>query len=222
MVWGDRRRRRTRERCVRRGPRRGGTGSGGDATGDDRHRRFEELVTANSASLLGYVRRRVDQPADAADVVCDVFLVAWRRIDEVPLGRSATLWLYGVARRALANNRRGERRREALHEKLRLQLEIERVEPVDTDAAVPVLDALAALSPVDREVLSLSAWEGLTPAEIGTTLGVSTGAVRVRLHRARRRLRDDLAGERAVTTRSVVGHGGGGAATAAPGTKEER
>jgi RNA polymerase sigma-70 factor (ECF subfamily) len=195
---------------------------GGTDPGEEERHRFEELVTANSAALLGYVRRRVDQPADAADVVCDVFLVAWRRIDEVPPGRSATLWLYGVARRALANNRRGERRREALHEKLRLQLEIERVEPVATTAAAPVLDALARLSPVDREVLSLSAWEGLTPTEIGTALGVSAGAVRVRLHRARRRLRDELGADRAVTARPVVGHGGDGAAPAAPGTKEER
>jgi RNA polymerase sigma-70 factor (ECF subfamily) len=203
----------------------GGTDPDGDGAAEDRRRRFEDLVTTNSAAMLGYVRRRVDQPADAADVVCDVFLVAWRRIDEVPEGRSATLWLYGVARRALANRRRGDERRAALHEKLRLQREIERVErvePPDAPASDRVHEALARMSAIDREVLSLSAWEELTPAEIGAMTGLTSSAVRVRLHRARRRLKEMLETETAVTPPPAVGHVGTGQANAGPGMEEGR
>jgi RNA polymerase sigma-70 factor, ECF subfamily len=68
---------------------------------------MEGLVDAHYDQLLGYALRRVDQPTDAADVVCEVLLATWRRIDEVPEGDEAILWLYGVARRTLANLRRG-------------------------------------------------------------------------------------------------------------------
>jgi RNA polymerase sigma-70 factor (ECF subfamily) len=172
----------------------------------DRRRRFEELVADNYAPLLGYARRRVGQPADAADVVCDVFLVAWRRIDEVPPDREATLWLYGVARRALANHRRAGERRRALDEKLRLQAEVALVESPDPFFADPVNEALTRLSDDDREVLTLTAWEGLGPGEIATLIGVHPGTVRVRLHRARRRLEEPLEADGSVEPRLVLQH----------------
>lgn len=56
----------------------------------------------------------MDDPADAADAVAETFLVAWRRLGEVPDGREARLWLFGVCRRVLANHRRGELRRRHL------------------------------------------------------------------------------------------------------------
>jgi RNA polymerase sigma-70 factor (ECF subfamily) len=190
---------------LRRRPAARRTGTGGVAF-DDPQGRFEELVADNYAALLGYARRRGNQPADAADVVCDVFLVAWRRIDDVPPGREGRLWLYGVARRTLANHRRVGERREALDEKLRLEAEVRRVESPDPFFAEPVNRALGLLSDDDREVLTLTAWEGLSPAEIATLTGVPSGTVRVRLHRARRRLEEILDAEDSVDGRNVLKH----------------
>src|ERR1700734_3592339 len=89
---------------------------------DERRHRFEELYAANHVPVLGYVLRRTDSPDDAADVIAETFLTAWRRLDDIPAGDQARLWLYGVARRVLANHHRGERRRSALAERLRADL----------------------------------------------------------------------------------------------------
>ncbi|GAA0578365.1 sigma-70 family RNA polymerase sigma factor [Kribbella sandramycini] len=149
--------------------------------------RFEELFDAHRDAVFGYLRRRMDSGDDAADVLADTFLVAWRRLDDVPDGPQTRAWLYGVARRVLANHRRGEGRRHALGEKLRLEFS-QHAEP---DATLPDDSAAArafrALPEADRELLSLVAWEELDSAQIGTVLGISRNAVRIRLHRARKR-----------------------------------
>lgn len=75
-------------------------------------RRFVEIYESAYEPILGYVLRRYPHPETAADVVAETFTIAWRRIEEVPKGDEARLWLYGVARRVLANHRRGERRHE--------------------------------------------------------------------------------------------------------------
>ena len=151
--------------------------------------RFEALYAATREPILAYLIRRVDQPEDAADLLADVYLVAWRRIDEVPAGDGARMWLYGVARRALANHRRGDRRRSALASELAVALRTV-APPPDADGRLAA--ALAALGETDRELLMLSAWDGLTAAEIAEHLGIRAATVRVRLHRARRRLEGDL------------------------------
>ncbi|WP_276320735.1 RNA polymerase sigma factor, partial [Phytoactinopolyspora endophytica] len=100
--------------------------TGARVQGDDHlitHRaRFEDLFTAESRAVLGYALRRVQVADDAADIVAETFLVAWRRIDDVPQGRDGRLWLYGVARRVCANHVRGDRRRHRLAERLREDL----------------------------------------------------------------------------------------------------
>jgi RNA polymerase sigma-70 factor, ECF subfamily len=156
--------------------------------------RFSALHRANARPLLGFALRRAARPEDAADVVAETMLVAWRRIDEAPDGAGARLWLYGVARRVLANNRRGLRRRDRLGERLRRDVQRLVVPDValGVTAAAELRRALAALSADDREVLQLAAWEGLGPQEIATVLEASPVAVRSRLHRARARLRDEL------------------------------
>ncbi len=153
--------------------------------------RFAALFERTHRPLLAYALRRVSDPADAADVVAETFLVAWRRLDDVPLGEAARPWLFGVARRVLANLYRGERRRDALTERLRQQLTEVTVEADEPDT--PALAALRRLPEADREVLRLLAWEELARDEIALVLGVSRAAVRVRLHRARRRLREQMA-----------------------------
>nr|WP_246416570.1 sigma-70 family RNA polymerase sigma factor [Nocardioides luti] len=134
--------------------------------------------------------RRVDRPEDAADVVADAFLVAWRRLDDVPPGDEARLWLYGVARRTLANHRRGDGRRGALGERLRQDLATSVPDHADgVTERETVRQALHRLAARDREVLELAAWEGLEPREIAEVLGISPIAVRSRLSRSRARLR---------------------------------
>lgn len=157
---------------------------------DRRRRRFERLFDDQHRAVLAYALRRTSDAHDAADVVAETFLVAWRRIDDVPSGDPARLWLFGVARRVLANHRRGDRRRTELSarlgETLGTQLAASSQMPVPTPG--PLGPALASLSGDDREVLLLSAWEGLEPAEIATTLGLRGSTVRSRLRRARARL----------------------------------
>lgn len=153
--------------------------------------RFRIFYSAHFEALLAYAIRRVDQPADAADVVADTFLVAWRRRGSLPPGDEARLWLYGVARKALANHHRGDRRRERLGQRLRERLSETRV--VDPAYGVvereAVRSALAQLPDLDREVLTLTVWEGLEPREIAAVLRLPAATVRQRLSRARARLR---------------------------------
>jgi RNA polymerase sigma-70 factor (ECF subfamily) len=152
----------------------------------DRRRRFEEVYAAHRAPILGYALRRTTDPQDAADVLAETFLTAWRRLDDVPPGEQARLWLYGVARRVLANHHRGERRRSALAADLGSLL---RDAPAVREAGdmAHVAAAFRSLPDRDRELLALVGWEGLDHGEIATVLGCSRNAVRIRLHRARRR-----------------------------------
>ncbi|MFI6262527.1 RNA polymerase sigma factor [Micromonospora sp. NPDC051006] len=154
--------------------------------------RFRRVYAEDFEPLLAYALRRVEHPEDAADVIAETFLVAWRRRHELPADAEARLWLYGVARRVLANHHRGGTRRQRLGERLRQQ--IAAVSAVDPGREVPerlaVQAALARLGELDREVLMLHVWEGLQPREVAAVLRVSPAAVRTRLSRARARLRE--------------------------------
>jgi RNA polymerase sigma-70 factor (ECF subfamily) len=158
--------------------------------------RFDRLYTEHGRALLAYAVRRAVDEHDAADVVGETFLVAWRRLEDVPAGDAARLWLYGVARRVLANQQRGERRRHRLAQRLGRELAAapQAAAPIDTSAG-RMRAALARLGPEDQEILRLAAWEELTPIEIARVLGVSPIAARSRLHRARKRLRASLGGD---------------------------
>jgi RNA polymerase sigma-70 factor (ECF subfamily) len=159
-----------------------------------RRQRFEALFTAHSSTVLAYALRRVDVADDAADVIAETFVVAWRRIDDVPAGDEARLWLYGVARRVLANRTRGDRRRTVLAARLRdhLATEARAARPGDEPEVEIVRAALALLDAADRELIELTSWEGLTPAEAAAVLMVAPSTLRSRLHRARQRLRVEL------------------------------
>ncbi len=164
--------------------------------------RFAALYRAHALAVLGYALRRVEPREQAADVVAEVFTVAWRRLDDVPAGDGARPWLFGVARLVLANHRRGVLRANRLADRLRAELAVDGPRPaphVDVHAALAELDA------ADRELLTLTSWEGLTPAEIAAATGLSNGAVRVRLHRARQRLAASLiAGRERRTASSLI------------------
>ncbi|AQZ64499.1 putative RNA polymerase ECF-subfamily sigma factor [[Actinomadura] parvosata subsp. kistnae] len=158
-------------------------------------RRFEELYTEHYGAVSAYVHRRTDHPDDTADVLAETFTTAWRRLGDVPPGDQARLWLYGVARRVLANHRRGESRRTALAQRLRDELAAWQAPPAQAPPdEVPhgVREAFARLADADREVLTLVVWEELGTAEIATVLGCSRMAARQRLHRARKRFAAEL------------------------------
>lgn len=162
----------------------------------ERRLRFELLYAKYAPAVKAYVLRRADA-ATADDVVAEVFVVCWRRFEEIPV--DPLPWLLGVARRVLSTQRRGERRRVALRDRLAEGASHPIVEtPVDGALA----SALALLSEADRELLLLIAWDGLSPSEAATVLGVKPATARVRLLRARRRLSRALSRERSDPTTS--------------------
>lgn len=151
---------------------------------------FGQLYRAQGRAILAYALRRVGDPEDAADVVAETFLIAWRRLDEVPAGDGTRLWLYAVARRVLANQHRARQRRTRLGERLAESLRTElATHPAPSGEAADILRAMSELSDEDRELLLLVSWEELSPGEAARVLGISSLAARSRLHRARRRLR---------------------------------
>lgn len=158
---------------------------------------FDALYRSCYREVLQYARRRV--PAgEADDVVAEVFTTAWRRRTEV--AEIDRAWLLRTASNHVLHVYRGAGRRARLQHKL-----------ADLDAAAgdgslgevvddPDLDAaMRGLSPADRELLRLSAWEQLEPSTLAAVLGCTAATARVRLHRARRRLAALLADKRHPT-----------------------
>lgn len=152
--------------------------------------RFEALFAAHQRAVLAYAMRRSETLADAEDAAAETFVVAWRRLSAIP--DESLPWLYAVARRVLANQRRGNGRRERLAALLRVE-DVPTPVRAGEDLDGPVFDALASLSPADQEVLRLVAWEDLRNNQIAEVLGITANAVAIRLHRARTRFTDALA-----------------------------
>lgn len=156
-----------------------------------REDRFVELYDEFYDDVYRYCLRRTGH-ASAEDVVSRVFATAWQRIDAVPEGREALYWLYRVSYRMIGHQWRGAARRRKLETKLR-GLGVESPTPPDDfvvqdEQSRKVLEAVKQLRDIDREVLLLAVWEQLSHAEIGKILEISTGAVKQRMHRARKNL----------------------------------
>lgn len=154
--------------------------------------RLRAALQANGHDLLGYFERRVASRADAADLVGETFLQAWRRVDDLPADAvPARMWLYTVARHVLANHHRSTRRRGALTQRLR---EIVAAAPVAPDPAeaVEVRDAVRRLPEAHRELVMLVHWDGLTLAEAATVLGLNASTARGRYAAARSALETAL------------------------------
>lgn len=130
-------------------------------------------------------------PEAVDDIVAETFLVVWRRLDDVP--EPPLPWLLTVARNVAGTERRGAARRQRLW----LKAQTGRVEGYDPGGPEigdgRILGALARLNERDREVLTLVAWDGLTPAQAAAVLGEPSVRFRQRLHRAGQRLRAELA-----------------------------
>jgi RNA polymerase sigma-70 factor (ECF subfamily) len=157
--------------------------------------RFHSAYQANYARILGYALRRTASPEDAADVVAETFAIAWRKFDDIPPGDDAVLWLYGVARRVLANHHRRQASGSAVLEMLvRDYEEAVAVAPLLSAGGISpaFVAAWQALRPGDRDLLGLLVWETLTTEQIASVVGCPRAVVKVRIHRARRRFAKEL------------------------------
>jgi RNA polymerase sigma-70 factor (ECF subfamily) len=153
----------------------------------ERRRQLEALFVAHAAAVRAYAARRVPR-GDVDDVASDVFVVAWRRLDDIP--EDALPWLLACARRIVANRVRGTRRQRALRHRLGLE------RPAPLGMTIPdagLAEALGALNPADREALMLVVWEGLDHTRAAVVVGCSPRAFSMRVHRARHRLAAALA-----------------------------
>ena len=155
---------------------------------------LESIFDSYAVPVRRYLYRRLTQspdPASAADdLTADVFLIAWQKRADIPADEPLP-WLYAVARRVLANH--GRRRTDLPVADLG---ELDAID--DSDPAVLVCDdavlvaAWQRLSPRDREVLRLTAWEGLSGEELAIALGIGAGGAAAALSRARARLVEEI------------------------------
>jgi RNA polymerase sigma-70 factor, ECF subfamily len=149
---------------------------------------FSALFAAHFDDLWRFARRRCASGDAADDVVAQVFAVAWRRRADLPTS-AERLWLFGVARHVLANDRRSSARQQRLHSKLtgvRAEAMSDAADVTASDA--PIVPSLDVLSADERDAVQLRYWDDLSVGEIAELLGCSTNAVSLRLHRARRKL----------------------------------
>lgn len=150
--------------------------------------RMRDIFQASADDVLAYLERRVDPREDAADLLSDTMMTAWKNMHRVPLDEEAArMWLFGIAKNTLLNHRRGRRRRLAATDRLRSEIattashsEIERV-----DAAHDVRSALAELPEDLSELVRLIHWDQFTLVEASTLLGIPAGTARSRYFRAR-------------------------------------
>jgi RNA polymerase sigma-70 factor (ECF subfamily) len=155
---------------------------------DNEAERFTALYREHHALVRAFASRRVGVDL-AQEIVADTFLVAWRRIDDIP--ETPVPWLYRVALFEIANLKRRHARTARLHHALVQSHSVFGTEDASeeySELARAVGRAFTSLPRRDQEILRLAAWEHLSNAEGATVLGCSVSAYRMRLHRARIRL----------------------------------
>jgi RNA polymerase sigma-70 factor, ECF subfamily len=168
--------------------------------------RFAALFDRHAPHIHRYLARRASRQV-ADDLVGETFLAAFAKRDRYDLGHAdARPWLYGIATNLVNQHRRDEARQYRIRQAATAEAEVpghaERVAADVTAQAMRTLlaEALAALSAGDRDVLLLIAWEQLTYQEVSRALAIPVGTVRSRLHRARTKTRQVLAGTDAAAT----------------------
>ena len=163
------------------------------AAGDEDHQqrelRFRRLYEANFSPVQAYAVNRLARSDDVADVVAEVFMVAWRRLADVPPPPHDRFWLYGTARRVIAKRYRSASRRHNLLGRLAAVQRPKAAEWAEDSARERLLAAIRELKPAYREALLLVHWEQLTYAEAAEAVGCSVNAVGIRVHRAKECLR---------------------------------
>lgn len=154
--------------------------------------RFEALYRRTRSDLLAYLLRRSPDAEEAADVLAETYLVAWQKLNGLNDDHHARLWLFRVARNLHLQGVRRRRVANAMVDRLAQEVRASLEETPDRQAEARLWAALDNLAAADREIVTLSAWEGLTPREIAVVVGISANAVRIRLHRARARLKKQI------------------------------
>ena len=159
--------------------------------------RIEGLVEQLAPDLLAYFTRRLSPPEDAADLLSETFVVICRRLGDVPANDAeARLWAFGVARKVLSSHRRTSKRRTALVERLRSELNQGDSSTRDDSSRDRLHLALSTLKPIDQEIMRLVHWEGFSQAEVASILRIPAVTIRSRYTRARAALRARLADDR--------------------------
>jgi RNA polymerase sigma-70 factor (ECF subfamily) len=154
-------------------------------------RQVIDTIAGNSVDILGYFARRVGRD-DAADLLAETMMTAWRRIASLPAQEDqARMWLFGIARNVLANAERSERRRLRLANRLRLLIGDHSESPAP-DASSEVRDAVDRLPADQAEVIRLVHWDGFTLAEVAQLLQEPPTTTRSRYQRAKESLRQTL------------------------------
>ncbi len=176
-----------------------------------RDARFAEIYESHHRQIYAYCRRRLDAD-EVEDAVADVFVTAWRKIDDVPSDSQTLPWLYGVAYRVLLHQWRSSARRRRLSRRLS-SLGVERPAiPEDyivlNQDSQRVIEATSRLKPIDQEILRLSLWEELRHAEIADVLDLKAEAVRKRLSRALSNLTNEFNSLEKVAGNAVAQKGG--------------
>ncbi len=163
-----------------------GMATGGDASDQQR---FALIYQRHYALIHAYVARRLWHRDLADDVTAEVFMVAWRRLDDIPSPIGG--WLFGVARLVVMATNRATvpDPLELVDEAVAAREADPSARAVDRAELERVSAALGTLSDSDREILLLMAWEALPLAQLAEALECSVAAAGVRLHRARQRLR---------------------------------
>lgn len=160
---------------------------------NDKHAELARIVVTYRQALLRYAFRRLDDPDAAEDLVAETFVIAWRRLAQIPPREQELFWLYGIAGRVLSNTLRGRQR--SLRLEMRLAFERENAEDTPRYGEEDIrrlMEALAKLRPEERELLQLTYWEHLSYRETGLVLGCSEKAAGIRISRARQRVRELL------------------------------
>lgn len=156
--------------------------------------RFAELYHREYSSVLRYAARRVGHDT-APDIAARTFVDAYRRLAQLPAeARAARVWLLGLARGHVSNEWRGQRRRQALADRLTVWRTSLPAPPVDGEVVTRLAfhEAMTRLAGKDREALRLFYWEGLSVEEAADVAGCRAGTMATRLSRARSRLREHL------------------------------
>lgn len=160
---------------------------------DTPEKRFDGLYRETSDDVFAYLARRSRTAEDAADALAETYAAAWRKLDSLPDGDQTRLWLFGAARNELRRTARRLRAEDDLGATLASDSRPSWEEGPDVaDGDDAMRDALTTLSGLDYEIVTLTAWDELTPREIAVVLGLSANVVRIRLHRARSNLRELL------------------------------
>jgi RNA polymerase sigma factor (sigma-70 family) len=160
---------------------------------------FEALYRSEVAAIMSFFARRSRDPQLVFDLTADTFVEAMRSFASQPPARgSERAWLFTIARRVYARHCERAAHRQAADQRACARQILddheidELAERIDsTRAGRRLLEQLAQLPAMDREAVELVDLAGLTPREAAAALGVSAGALRVRLFRARSRLRKE-------------------------------